>query len=37
VREKDKPRALVLLNGLQREFPANTLFPREIAHLQATH
>jgi len=37
VREKDKPRALQLLTGLQHEFPANTLFPREIAHLQATH
>jgi hypothetical protein len=35
VREKDKPRALLLLAGLQREFPGNTLFPREIAHLQA--
>ena len=37
VREKDKARAIQLLVGLQREFPANTLFPREIAHLQATH
>jgi hypothetical protein len=37
VREKDKPRALELLTGLRREFPANTLFPREIAHLQAAH
>ena len=35
VREKDKPRAVRLLTGLQREFPGNTLFPREIAHLQA--
>jgi hypothetical protein len=35
VREKDKPRALVLLTGLQHEFPANTLFPREIAHLRS--
>lgn len=35
VREKDKGRALELLSGLQREFPANTLFPREIAHLSA--
>jgi hypothetical protein len=35
VREKDKARALQLLTGLRREFPANTLFPREIAHLQA--
>jgi hypothetical protein len=37
VREKDKTRALQLLGGLQREFPANTLFPREIAHLQTSH
>jgi hypothetical protein len=37
VREKDKPRALQLLTGLQREFPTNTLFPRQIAHLQAAH
>jgi len=36
VREKDKPRALELLGGLQREFPGNTLFPREIAHLNAS-
>ena len=36
VREKDKPRALQLLTGLGREFPGNTLFPREISHLQAT-
>jgi hypothetical protein len=36
VREKDKARALQLLAGLQREFPANTLFPRETAHLQST-
>ncbi len=36
VREKDKPRALQLLTDLGREFPANTLFPREIAHLQAS-
>lgn len=35
VREKDKPRALQLLSGLQRDFPGNTLFPREIAHLQS--
>ena len=33
VRDKDKPRALVLLTGLQTQFPANTLFPREIARL----
>jgi hypothetical protein len=37
VREKDRPRALELLAGLQREFPGNTLFPREIAHLRAAH
>ena len=37
VREKDKPRALELLAGLQRDFPANSLFPREIAHLEAAH
>ncbi len=36
-REKDKPRALQLLHGLRREFPGNTLFPREIAHLQEAH
>jgi len=35
VREKDKSRALQLLTGLQREFPENALFPREIARLQA--
>lgn len=35
VREKDKPRALRLLTALGREFPGNTLFPREISHLQA--
>lgn len=34
VREKDKPRALQLLNDLHSEFPGNTLFPREIARLQ---
>jgi len=37
VREKDKSRALQLLIGLRREFPANTLFSREIAHLQLSH
>jgi len=37
VREKDKPRAMQLLMGLRREFPANTLFSREIAHLQSAH
>ena len=37
VREKDKTQALQLLTGLRQQFPANTLFPREIAHLQALH
>jgi hypothetical protein len=37
VREKDRAQALDLLSGLQREFPGNTLFPREIAHLRAAH
>ncbi len=37
VREKDNPKALQLLAGLQSEFPANSLFSREIAHLQAAH
>jgi len=37
VREKDRPQALQLLTRLQREFPSNTLFPRQIAHLQASH
>lgn len=37
VREKDKTKALQLLASLRREFPANPLFPREIAHLQAAH
>lgn len=36
VREKNKSRAIELLSGLQQEFPANTLFPREIAHLQSS-
>jgi hypothetical protein len=35
VREKDNSRALQLLTGLRCEFPANTLFSREIAHLQS--
>ena len=35
VREKDKSHALELLGGLQREFPGNTLFPREIAHIRS--
>ena len=37
VREKENARALELLQGLHNEFPANSLFPREIAHLQAAH
>jgi hypothetical protein len=37
VREKQKDRALEVLSGLQREFPANTLFPREIARLQSSN
>lgn len=35
VRDKDTPRALELLTSLREEFPANTLFPREIVRLQA--
>jgi len=35
LREKNKAHALELLGGLQREFPGNTLFPREIAHLHS--
>jgi hypothetical protein len=37
VREKDKTRALELLTGLRQEFPANTLFPREIVRLEGSH
>ena len=37
VREKDNARALQLLARLQQEFPANPLFPREIAHLRSSH
>jgi hypothetical protein len=37
VREKNKPQALLLLAGLRSEFPGNTLFPREIAHLRMAH
>ncbi len=37
VREKNNSRALQLLTGLRRQFPGNTLFPREIAHLQSSH
>ena len=35
LREKDSTRARQLLVGLQEQFPANTLFPREIARLDA--
>ncbi|MCU1304417.1 MAG: hypothetical protein JWQ87_4701 [Candidatus Sulfotelmatobacter sp.] len=35
VRDKDKQRALELLTSLRAQFPANTLFPREITRLQA--
>jgi hypothetical protein len=37
VREKDKPRALQLLTGLQHDFPGNALFSREITRLRASH
>jgi hypothetical protein len=37
VREKDKPQAVELLSELQREFPGNPLFPRQIEHLQRSH
>ncbi|MFZ0805259.1 MAG: hypothetical protein WAN03_03715 [Candidatus Sulfotelmatobacter sp.] len=37
VREKDRTRALELLNGLHDQFPANTVFPREITRLQSEH
>jgi hypothetical protein len=36
VRDKDKQRALELLTSLRTQFPANTLFPREITRLQAS-
>lgn len=36
VREKNKAQALELLAELKREFPGNTLFPREIAHLNSS-
>lgn len=35
LREKNRPRAIALLSGLEQEFPGNTLFPREIAHLRS--
>lgn len=34
VREKDRPRAVEILNGLRSEFPANPLFSHEIARLE---
>jgi hypothetical protein len=37
VRDKDKARALGILESLRSEFPGNTLFPREIHRLQSTH
>jgi hypothetical protein len=37
VREKNKSAAIQLLAGLHSEFPSNTLFPREIARLEAAH
>jgi hypothetical protein len=37
VRDKDRRRALQMLDGLRTEFPGNTLFPREIARLEAAH
>jgi hypothetical protein len=37
VRDKNKSAALELLGALRTEFPANTLFPREISRLQSSH
>jgi hypothetical protein len=37
VRDKDKGRALQILTALRTQFPANTLFPQEIARLQNGH
>jgi hypothetical protein len=37
VRDKDKARALGILESLRAEFPGNTLFPREIQRLQSAH
>jgi hypothetical protein len=37
VREKNKERAVQLLQDLHQQFPGNSLFPREIAHLQVKH
>jgi len=36
VREKKKAHAIELLADLQREFPGNSLFPRQIAHLRSS-
>jgi len=35
VREKNRPRAIALLSGLEQDFPGNSLFPREIEHLRS--
>src|SRR5262249_40077284 len=35
VREKKRPEAIQLLADLRRDFPGNTLFPREIARLES--
>jgi hypothetical protein len=37
VRDKNKQRALDVLSALRKEFPGNTLFPREIARLESSH
>jgi hypothetical protein len=37
VRDKDRGRAVQMLDGLRTEFPGNTLFPREIARLERAH
>jgi len=37
VRDKNKAGALELLGALRAQFPANTLFPREIVRLQSAH
>jgi len=37
VREKDKARALQLLDELRLQYPGNALFPREMARLQSAH
>jgi hypothetical protein len=36
VREKDKARALAMLDSLRTDFPGNGLFPREIARLESS-